>query len=146
MRQIEEALNTITKHPDIAFFAGPRNLDLVARAEEALGGSFPPSYRSFILQLGAGSFGAFEVYGVVNEDFQNSAVPDGVWLTLRERANETVSGGTILIGSTGDGGYSALQLGDEGGAVSLIWPGSQAAEIVSDDFGSFLLEGVRHQL
>lgn len=146
MHQIEEALNIIAEHPELATFAGPRDRELVARAEEALGGSFPPSYRSFIEQLGAGNFGAFEVYGVVNQDFQNSAVPNGVWLTLSERADETVSGGTILIGSTGDGGYYALDLGDQDGAVSIIWPGSEAAEVVSDDFGSFLLEGVKQQL
>lgn len=146
MREIREALDLIAKYPERCFFAGPRHPDLVARAEEALGATFPPSYRLFLERLGAGSFGAFEVYGVVNEDFHNSAVPDGVWLTLNERAARTVSEGTMLIGSTGDGGYFSLNLGDEDGPISTVWPGSPSSEIAADDFGSFLLEGVRLQL
>ena len=50
-----------------------------------LGLEFPPSYRRFVLDFGAGSFGASEVYGVIDSNFENSSVPDAVWCTLDVR-------------------------------------------------------------
>ena len=64
---------------------GPRPEELVAAAERALGLEFPPGYREFVLDLGAGDVGGEEFFGVVDDGFEDSAIPDGVWLTLRER-------------------------------------------------------------
>ena len=63
-------------------FAGPRPEALVARAEAALGLRFPPSYRQFLLDLGAGDVGGFEVYGIIDDDFADARVPDAIALTL----------------------------------------------------------------
>ena len=42
-------------------FEGPKPESLVARAEAALGLTFPPSYRQFLLDLGCGDVAGFEV-------------------------------------------------------------------------------------
>jgi hypothetical protein len=48
----------IAEHPDLADFDGPKDEQLVAAAEQLLGLSFPADYRNFLLEFGAGSFGA----------------------------------------------------------------------------------------
>jgi len=78
-------------------------------------------------------------------EFESSSVPDGIWYTLAERADGMPD--NLLVG--GDGGDGALYVldldaGDEP-PVRVYEPGSDEppTERVADDFGSFLLDGVR---
>src|SRR5438105_11846156 len=84
---LDRALEAIRGAGDRAHFVGPRSKALVDAAERALGLRFPPRYRRFAELLGAGSVGGFEVYGVVNDNFERARVPDGIWATLEERRN-----------------------------------------------------------
>ncbi len=38
----------------------------------------------YLKTFGAGNFGAQEIYGIINADFENSSVPDAIWYTLTE--------------------------------------------------------------
>src|SRR5437764_12396518 len=82
----EEATELIAEHRVLADFVVPRDEALVGAAEEALSVQFPPSYRRFLREFGAGSFGGQEIYGVIDDaDFEHSSIPDAVWNTLSLR-------------------------------------------------------------
>lgn len=152
MQDLTEGFAIIDANPEQGFFAGRRDLALIAAAESALGGTFPPTYRAFLERFGAGNFGAFEVYGVIGPDFEKGPVPDGVWLTLKQRRAGTLPQNLLIVGDTGDGGYYCLELekGQET-PVIIYWPGfparqQQHAETVAEDFGEFFLGQIRQQL
>jgi len=151
MQDFVEAMRFVVANPDEGFFAGPREPALVAAAESAIGSAFPPSYREFVQRLGAGSFGAFEVYGVTNANFDNGKVPNGIWLTLKNRRSGAFPNDLLVIGATGDGSYYCLELrhGQEGPVV-VCEPGagaqSEQRELVAEDFGEFFLKKVRDRL
>jgi SMI1-KNR4 cell-wall len=66
MRDYEEAVALIEDHLDSADFEAQPE-ERVERAELALGVRLPPSYRRFLLELGAGGVGSEEIYGLVND-------------------------------------------------------------------------------
>ncbi len=151
MADVHEALRLIAANADRGFFAGPRDSALISSAERALGGQLPPTYREFVKKLGAGNLGAFEIYGVINGDFDESSVPNGVWLTLNERRENNLPNDLIVIGSTGDGDYYCVkQSYDTDGPVIVYQTGlpaeRQSYEEIAEDFGEFLLNGVRDEI
>ncbi len=83
MADLAEALALIQAHQDDAHFVGPREEGLITAAETALGITFPPLFRRFISELGAGGIGSEETYGVISDNFTSGRVPNGIWLTLR---------------------------------------------------------------
>lgn len=144
MADLQQALRLIAANPEKGFFVGPRNPALIALAEAALGDKLPPTYRKFVEALGAGDFDGFELYGVVDSDFENSSVPNGVWLTIDERKSSSLPSGLVIVASTGDGSYYCLELsGGEDAPVVVYQPGypadQQQREEVAEDFGAFLL-------
>jgi hypothetical protein len=66
-------------------------------AESALGICFPPSYRAFLQAFGAGSIRGREIYGILDGDYQNSAIPDGIWLTLQERQSSGLPESLVIV-------------------------------------------------
>ena len=54
MAELEVGLRLVAQHPDASFFIGSRDEELVKAAEAALGLAFPPTYRRFVRELGAG--------------------------------------------------------------------------------------------
>ena len=123
-------------------FAGPKAEALVARAEAALGLRFPPSYRQFLLELGAGDVGGFEVYGVVDDDYDNPRVPDAIALTLEARRSG-LDRRYVMIGTLGDGSHDCLDTGhpDASGEVPVVQLSSDYEDPVTlaDSFGEYLL-------
>lgn len=151
MADLQEALRLIAGNASRGFFAGPRDPALVAAAERALGGDLSPTYGEFVKKLGAGNFGTFEIYGVVDDEFEDSSVPNGVWLTLNERRENGLSSKLIIVGSTGDGDYYCIeQRGGEESPVIVCQTGvpleRQHGEEVAQDFGEFLLYRVRDEI
>ena len=149
MYELEEALALIAMDSD-ADFEGSKPESLVDRAETVLDLKLPPTYRRFLLELGCGDVNGFEVYGITHESFEESGIPDAVWITLRERADSGLSDKYVLISERGDGSYYALDLGqqlDSGEAPVIIWmPGAEAggaSESASEDFGKFLLQQIK---
>lgn len=128
-------------------FEGPKPEALVASAEQALALKFPPSYRQFLLELGCGDINGVEVYGVINDKFEGSSVPNGIWLTLHERQNLGLPSSYVLIGDSGDGRYYALDTRTkdatgESPVVRLSVDGKQS-EPVAPSFGTYLREAVQ---
>lgn len=148
----EIARQIMSQYPGKAHFIGERPADLVLSAQRALGLTFPPSYLQFVEELGAGNFGAFEVYGVTDADFHASVVPNGIWYTVSERLTG-MPNHLVVIGDVGDGGLYCLDLKRQGpsaeGPVVIYYPGypvnTQQFEVVAPNFGAFLLRGVRRQ-
>jgi hypothetical protein len=127
-------------------FEGNKPESLVARAEFALGLAFPPSYRFFLSEMGAGDFNGFEVFGLINDNFSNSSVPNGVWLTLSERRAIGLHPAYIIVGEAGDGTYFALDTRPVGrtceAPVVRLSVDAKNHERVAESFGDYLLERV----
>ncbi|CAN7328376.1 SMI1/KNR4 family protein [Phenylobacterium sp. LjRoot164] len=123
-------------------FVGPRDERMVAQAEAALGGEFPPSFREFTRQLGAGSYGSFEVYGLIDNTFGGPG-PDAVWVTLSERHNGSVPNDAVIVGDSGDGGWYWERLGAEDGPIFLTSAGGATQQVASSfaDYLSDRLQG-----
>ncbi len=148
MADLTRAFSLVEASPSRSFFAGPRDPELVLAAENVLGGRLPPTYREFVSRLGAGNFGSFEAYGVIDDNFEHSAVPNGVWLTLNERRGSSLPKELVVIGSTGDGSYYCIELRDgEESPVIVYQPGfpahQQHNEVVAKDFGELFLNQIR---
>jgi len=127
-------------------FEGAKAETLVTRAETALGLTFPPSYRRFLLEMGCGGINGLEVFGLINDNFQDSTVPNGIWLTLNERRDIDLHPAYVLIGEGGDGTFYGLDTrqvgkGGEAPVVRLSVDGKQS-EKVADSFGDYFLEAV----
>ena len=152
MAELERGLAAVADS-DLAFFAGCREASLVAEAERALELSLPPTYRRFVSELGAGNAGSREFYGVTTDNFADSSVPNGIWLTLDERKRFDLPKHLVIVGDTGIGEYYALDTSrrdcsDESPVV--IWaPGrsreGDELEVVGPDFGSFFLEAIQEE-
>lgn len=144
MEDYERAVAIITNNRDRAQFVGPRSQQVVRAAETVLGVEFPPTYRRFVLEYGAGNFGWAEFYGVIGSDFMQSSVPDGVWATLWQRNKVSLPHELIVVGDTGCGDLFVLDSSEEEGPVEIVDPGSDvcARERVADDFGAFFLQQV----
>jgi len=100
-------------------------------------------YRRFVLDLGAGDVGGEEFFGVIDDGFEDAAIPDGVWLTLREREDSGLPGDLVLVHAPGDGAYHAVE---PGGAVVRWVPGDGSPEPVAASFGEFLRDTVQGAL
>ena len=127
-------------------FEGNKSDSLIDLAEKALGLKFPPTYKRFLKDLGCGDVGGEEFYGVINDEFNNSSVPNGIWLTLNERNNISLQKKLIVIYATGDGTYYAIDTSriDNDGecpVVSLSVNG-EIIENIAPNFGKFFLDTV----
>jgi antitoxin YobK len=147
MADLEQALSLVAEHADDADFVGPRDEDLIARAEQALGVTFPPSYRRFHAELGAGDLEGEEFYGVITDDWSVSP-PDAIGRTLDERDEIGLPDEYVVVAETPDGGWylldTARQDSDGESPVVLWMPGASPEdappEDVADNFGAFMRE------
>ncbi len=147
MGDLERFLGLVEEHEDDADFVGPRDEALVAAAESALGVSFPSTYRRFVSELGAGDIAGQEFYGPITDEFVNSSVPNGTWLTLRARRGWGLPDSMIVVGFDGGVDYYVIDTARrmcEGEPPVEIWrPGISTAgdrlEEAGSDFGEFVL-------
>jgi hypothetical protein len=151
MSDLETGLRYAAEHPDEADFEGPRDDALVAAAEAALGLTFPPTYRRFLRELGAGDLGTREFYGVIDDDWSSPGPPDAIGTTLHERREWQLPERFVIVAETGDGAWYVLdtaQAGAGGEAPVLVWTSNLSSlddppERAADDFGAFFAESVR---
>lgn len=106
-----------------AHFVGGQPGWRVRKAEERLGVAFPPTYRSFLREYGAGSFGSREFYGVLRDDVEDSGVPDVVWRTLCEREKAPFPRNLVPVYHFATGDLACLQLTDGEARVIVFMPG-----------------------
>jgi hypothetical protein len=141
MSDLERFFELIEEHEAEADFEGPKPMELIEKAEMALGLSFSPMYRKFVERLGCGDIAGFEIYGVLSEEFENSSIPNGIWLTLDERKSSNMPTDLLLVSDVGDGSYYALdysQKSETGEIPVVIWtPTGTRSEPVHEDFGAF---------
>lgn len=147
MSDLLKAFDLIEQNESESDFDGEKPESLLRKAEEALGVTLPATYRLFLSRQGCGSIAGEEFYGVITADFENSSVPDAIWLTLNERKSSQLPRGLVLIGATGDGGYYAIdrsQVAADGESpIVEWWAGPRTAKKVANDFGEFLLRRIR---
>ncbi len=130
-------------------FEGAKPETLVAKAEAALGQTFPPSYRRFLLELGCGDINGLEIFGLINDQFENSSIPNGIWLTLDLRKNIGLPPQYIVIGDDGDQTFYALDTGTKdpaGEAPVLAMMPDGTMEQLAPSFGTYLLQSVKDVL
>lgn len=130
-------------------FSGNKEESLIQRAEQALKLNFPPTYRLFLEKFGCGGFGAFEVYGIIDDNFYKSSIPNSIWLTLDDRKLYNIPHSFIIIGSLGYGPCYVLdssQPNKDGEYPVLVYSTGEKSEKVNEDFGDFLLEQIHQSL
>ena len=150
MHDLERALVVIAAHPSAARFVGPRAEIVVLTAERRLGLRLPPTYRRFLLELGAGSFGSEEIYGAIDLDVERSAAPDAVWSTVFARERSGLPADLVIIGIDGDE-VTCLRIlpkAEEGPVIAInAGLGADAGtRRVALDFGAHLLSLVEREL
>ncbi|MFC4775750.1 SMI1/KNR4 family protein [Paenibacillus sp. GCM10023252] len=149
-QKYQNAVNRIKQHPELSDFNGGVPEEIVVKAEKLLGLKFPESYRDFLLQFGVGNFGFIEIYGIINDDFYNSGVPDAVWYTLQEREEVNFPLNLIVIHDTSGGELFCLDTSQPNAPVVTYHIGYdievQTYEVIANDFGEFLLERVEFVL
>jgi antitoxin YobK len=133
-----------------ADFSGPKSDELVASAEAAIGFKFPPTYRDFLLRYGCGDIHGHEFYGITHGDFQNSGIPNAIWLALADRKEWQFPHHLLAVYEPGDGSKSCLdftQRREDGECPVVIWhPLSEAGdrlEVEAEDFGQLLLTKIK---
>src|SRR3954447_1290814 len=132
----ERAAALIADHADRGLWVGPQPEERVARAEELLRVSFSPTYRRFLLDHGAGNFGATEVYGIVAE-LEGAGIPNMVWYT-RELRGDGLPADVVGFAETGDGEVLCLRAAGADGPVLSFFPGSgedPEPDDIAPDFG-----------
>ncbi|MFC4323312.1 SMI1/KNR4 family protein [Litchfieldia salsa] len=145
-----KAINLIEQYVENADFMGERSEELIKKAELVLGLEFPPLYRDFIKRYGAGNFGAEEIYGVINDDFENSSVPDAVWFTLTERRDFNLPRNLLVIYDTGMGvlnclDFNQIKSNGEPPVIEYV-SGTNETNILVNDFGDFLLSLIESEV
>ena len=146
----QKAKEIILSEEEIADFVGGHTDELISLAEEILGLKFTGFYLDYLKTFGAGNFGAQEIYGIINANFENSSVPDAIWFTL-ERREINLPNNLLVIYDTGSDEIFCLdynQLDDNGEPKVLSFVAgvdleSQTYEIIANDFGDFLLDLVK---
>jgi hypothetical protein len=150
INDVDMALDAINNNESACFFAGSRDDALIKKAEKTLGLKFPPSYYKYLAKLGCGSVGSEEIYGIIDDDFFDSSVPDAIWVTLQQRKMCRIKDDLVIIYSFGDGDYAALLcLPTQGeGPIIRVSPGNPVnyQEILASDFGVFFWERVKEAL
>ena len=145
MDDYERAVALIEDNDEEADFDGPKPPELIELAERAVGLRFPPTYRRFLSEFGAGNFGSAEIYGVIDEDFEHSSVPDAIWLALNQPRP-----GLFVFYAVGEGTEFCLDItrtGSDGEMpVVAVDPIGDRQEEVASDFGCAFLMLVREEL
>ena len=152
-KTLQRAFTAMGKHSRWMHFAGPQPAQVIARAEVTLGVTFPPTYRTFLETLGAGSFGSLEIYGIIGDNFDTGSVPNGIWCTLEERRSSELPTPFVIIGSDGEGGWICLvcnnEVGKEAPVINYV-PGEMPSEddwlLVARDFGDYLYAMLKEEL
>ncbi|OCG35163.1 hypothetical protein A9G29_02425 [Gilliamella sp. Fer2-1] len=147
VQDVIDTINVIERNSENADFLGHKDPNLVIAAEKSLNITFPNSYRYFLTELGAGGIYGQEFYGVINNDFINSGIPDAIWLTLKERKESNLPEYLVLIYFGGDGDYYAIDCRDPNNAPIVYWePGASQENDklhkIADDFGAFFKETI----
>lgn len=144
---VRKAISIINQCQYDTDFEGVKEESLIVLAERTLGFEFPDGYRFFLKNLGCGDIAGREFYGIIKTNFINSAIPDAIWLTLKERQESNLSENFVIISATGDGDYIVLDCSNNKQNKVLLWtPGIKDIQTAFrpyyDDFGDFFYDQI----
>jgi hypothetical protein len=123
---------------------GPQPEERIALAERELGLAFPPSYRTFLLELGSGIIQSQRVLGVYHSDFANSNALDVVGMTRMMR-DDGAQEGLVVFYYDGSEWYHAIDTRqrDDRGESPVVWwsppPAEGIGSRVADDFAAWFV-------
>lgn len=157
MSSYEKAKKIIYENEDLIDSIPNISYELIEKAEKYLDIKFPNTFKQYLKDFGALTFGATEIYGVIDEDFINSSVPDAIWYTMKERKDFNLPKQFIGIYSLGEGTVFFLDTSkmknNECPVVSMHTPNFLEDEFTEDvltmeydNFGDFLLEAIEDEL
>ncbi|NBI31102.1 SMI1/KNR4 family protein [Chengkuizengella marina] len=143
----EKALSIIEKNISECDFIGRRPKELIEKAENVLGLNFSNQYKKFLSTYGALCIGSQEVYGIIRDDFENSSVPDVVWVNRQNRIKFGMPDHLLEIYHTGSDEvfcFDFKKTNKQGEPPVVVYvPGLdlkyQTYERIAEDFGDFLL-------
>jgi len=144
IQDLDKAIELIAKNGG-GDFEGEKDPSLVEKSEKMLGLKFPPTYKKFLHTLGCGDIEGLEFFGIINDDFENSSVPDAIWLTLDER-KKGLPNNFILVYAAGDGTYCAIdtsQVNSNNENPVIAYTPDGSTKTIADDYGSFLLSELK---
>jgi hypothetical protein len=156
LEDYERATELIARHSEIIWdFAGPPPEFLIEAAEGELGIQFPPLYRRFIGDYGAGGFGSDGIYGVVSYNVkEREKLPDVVWHTPWLKPTGIPHHLLPIYDPHDDYGeilcldLAAIQ--DQEAPVITYQidfsPEEQYTKVIARDFGEFFLRRVREEI
>jgi hypothetical protein len=153
--KMQQAIELMEKAKDVnAHFSGPAAEDDIANAESLLQVRFDEDYRRFLSSFGSGSFGFFEVFGLLLQSSVTSRRPDDLlfetenWRSFQvtERAKEfyvvaSPDDGCDWILKSNDllqGDYSPVFVWDMGENYDKVNP-----HVEYESFGHFFLQQVQ---
>jgi len=153
MQDLRQGLNILSGNKELASFSGPKPPELLDSAELALGVALPPTYRAFLTEVGCGDIAGCEFYGVIDDNFENSSIPDAIWLTLEERRASGLPHSLVIVYEFGEGTYVALDTSKadkEGECPVVAWVPDlsdvQDLEVIAKDYGEFFVKTIRSNL
>ncbi len=153
MNDLLKAFDLIEKNREKSDFEiETKSEELIYQAEKILGMKFPPTYRLFLINYGCGGISSFEIFGVIDGNFERPGELNSVWLNLEERKTANLPLNFIIVSKTGYGPSYVLDSShkDKNGEYPvLLWMGGlpeTPTEKVNEDFGEFLLEHVQRAL
>ncbi|WP_425487072.1 SMI1/KNR4 family protein [Microvirga makkahensis] len=83
-----------------------------------------PSYRDFLLRYGCGDIRGQEFYGITHGDFDNSGIPNGIWVTLKERQEGNLPRHLLVVHALGEGSLSCIDFSRQradGECPVVVW-------------------------
>jgi hypothetical protein len=148
-RQAHSAIARILDEIDDREVAGGASEERIAQVERKLGVELPRSYRAFLEQFGAGDFGHFIVFGIVDDADGPLADLDAVERTLTAREESNLPTTAVIFSERGDTANLAFQCAERdqfGECPVAIFPREYSAveepNMLAEDFGDWLLRTV----
>lgn len=148
-RQAQSAIARILDEIDDRQVTGGASEERIEQIERRLGVEFPRSYRVFLEQFGAGDFGHFVVFGIVDDAEGPLADLDAVERTIAAREESNLPATAVIFSERGDTSDVAFQCAERdqfGECPVAIFPKEYSAieepNVLADDFGDWLLRTV----
>lgn len=102
-----EYMEVICEYDDFDMYKAISSKSIL-KAEDLLGFKIMGDYLYFLKNYGTVSINGEEIYGITDDDFLNSSIPNGIWLTLQERKDMNLPNNLLIIADDYFGGYVCL--------------------------------------
>jgi hypothetical protein len=121
MATLSDVERFVEQNKDVCSSGRPASDELIQKAEQFLGLTFPSDYRHFLKRWGTLSIGPLEFYGTCDDDFVNSSVPDAIWYTMRERQDVDLPTNLVILYDNNGVEYYCLDTTDSEHSPVVAW-------------------------